>query len=120
MALQSAIKSLNILSLEVKLELLNELTQNDGAVSQEALVEMKAQLTNELEKELKKKNKKSSHIKKEKRPLTDYNLFIQEKLKQIKKDFPNEKSKEHMTRAVAMWKEAKPKKDDPPSSNESE
>lgn len=63
----------------------------------------------ELEKENKKKARKSkgTEVVKEKRKLNSYNIFIQEKLKEMRELHPGEANTKHMSLAVALWNKQK-------------
>ena len=67
--------------------------------------------TAELEKEIKKKSRKAKAAPgtevKEKRKLNSYNIFIQEKLKEMRELHPGEANTKHMSMAVALWNEQK-------------
>ena len=113
LSLSDATKALTKLSLESKLEVLREvLAAGTGESKDKYTVEdLVDKYTAELEKEIKKKSRKAKAAPgtevKEKRKLNSYNIFIQEKLKEMRELHPGEANTKHMSMAVALWNEQK-------------
>jgi len=115
LSLSDATKALTKLSLESKIEVLREviaLTEGeDVSAGSKVAADLIDKYRTELEKEIKKKSRKAKAAPgtevKEKRKLNSYNIFIQEKLKEMRELHPGEANTKHMSLAVALWNEQK-------------
>lgn len=108
-SLSDAIKALTKLTLESKLEVLREVLATMPLQESPEVEGFIEKYSAELEKENKKKARKSkgTEVVKEKRKLNSYNIFIQEKLKEMRELHPGEANTKHMSLAVALWNKQK-------------